>query len=305
MTERADEDRGPPASVLGSRLAACDEVPPAWRDDSGLVRAKETAFRLQQLRGYTRWNELVALTDNVLDPRWMPEVGGLLGIVGEQVLIAIEAEAEKGAAQLAITRDENASLTAWGKRSLRTFAELQANQVFVGGHALANLTLRTLRLHSGFDPEPAIGLESSAFLPRSTERRAWISLNPETVARLQNGARVLGLAELQALVEVVDALLSDARWVRVMELRHTQYHRWRSESPGVTGVNVGDTALERLERGEVVGLGSELLPAYVEGDTMLADLVATSRDALDVFVDALDDYCAAWQQALGILANPP
>lgn len=209
---------------------------------------------------------------------WIREIHGGLGIVAEFVLAAVEAEAEKWmlTAELEDDNQPSPAMRAGLSRALRFFAEGQANYLVVAGHGLANVTLRTLALHRSFDIDSVardLQIDSAQFAPRQTERGAWASLNSKSARTLDRCAKQTGLAELGAVTGDLRRLAGDEAFLAIMELRGEQYHRWRGESPGVTGVSFdGPTMLERLNAGEAVGMSRELLPAYSEGEAVLQDL---------------------------------
>jgi len=84
----------------------------------------------------------------------------------------------------------------------------------------------------------------------------------------------------------------------LIDLRNVQYHRWRGESPGVTGVNLqGMTKRQLLEQGQVVGLSAEMLSPYTRGETALNEIMKATRDALDAVVARLERFRDAWHAA--------
>lgn len=303
-----------PSSVLGARLAFSDHPPPSWAE-LGLEPAKAAAFAWQQQRQYAEWHELVALQNTAGKGAWVKEAHALLGVVGELVLVAIEAEVEKEIVSIVLaeapTGDERAlaSRRAVAQRSQRFFAEGQANQLVVAGHSVANLTLRLLAVHPNFDIAPlakALGVDEERFTPGSAHRNAWTSLNPATARALRDSAEALGQPSLVAFAETVEALVLDQRWQHLASLRNNQYHRWRGESPGVAGVNFkSPSALNRLNRGQVVGLSRSLLSPYEEGDDVLTEIVDASREALLWLADWMPDALDLWAAALSDLLNPP
>lgn len=123
-SEKPGQAEGPPASVLASRLAAQPDGPLPTVVDLGLGAAKQAGFDWQHQRSMAWWNELVATTSGREVSDWVPEIHGIFGVIGEQVLVATEAEIEKAVAAgllagLAVGQDASrASLS----RSLRFFA---------------------------------------------------------------------------------------------------------------------------------------------------------------------------------------
>lgn len=302
-----EEPTGPPSSVLGGRLAGDTGGAPApsW-SDLGLDDAKRVAFAWQQQRSRARWNEFVVVTRDARASEWVTELHGLIGVVGELLLVSIEAEVEKEILTSKLsatpgTTNGGLATRAAANRSLRFFAEGQGNELTITGHALANLTLRTLALHPQFQITPIAGrlsVGASHFAPGSTHRKAWTSLTADTADAMAAAAGGLASTELGDLAQALHAIAVDPAVDALKQLRNDQYHRWRGESPGVTGVNFGQASMRsRLEQGEAVGFGHELLPGYQEGQTVLDDLVSVSREALDAFVTHLDTFLSKWHAA--------
>lgn len=301
--EEADESRRrPPSSILSSRLAVTDVPTPSW-EELGLVEAKDAAFAWQRVRDHADWNEKVwAATVHGDRSRWIPELHGLFGIVGETILVAVEAEVEKTTVQRKIdtSRDiEPASLAAL-HRSMRFFAEGQANHLVIACHGCANVVLRTIVLHASVktsDLARQMGVRPDELTPRSRGRGAWVSFTSATVHGLKAVASDLG-PEALALVVSLEDLLRDPAVARLVELRNSAYHRWRSEAPGVTGIDLDTEAvIDRALRGEVISYGSRTGSLYTEGVGVLADLVASSRAALDAFVARMPALRDAWWSA--------
>lgn len=95
-------------------------------------------------------------------------------------------------------------------------------------------------------------------------------------------AELIGIAAEPAVVDLID-------------FRNAQYHRWRGESAGVTGIALGELpAADVLASGQAVNLTRELLPPYTAGHDTLDDLVAASRSALDAFVKHMAPFLTAW-----------
>jgi hypothetical protein len=294
--------KGAPASILASRIAIDTEPLPPTLAALGLEEAKVQAFAWQQQRSHARINDLHGHLSGKAGGRWVVEVHGIFGIVAEQVLVAIEAEAEKVICLQAIEearQGEHASLKAHYFRSLRFFAEGQANAIVIACHGLANIVLRSLEFDTPLGPDElkALRIRPSTFAPRSDANSAWISMSEESVAALTiaAGARSQSArAMCQALSEIYAA-----QPIRtLMDLRNVQYHRWRGESPGVTGVTrSGQTVSETLLSGQAFSMTRDLLPDYLEGDARVDQLVSGSRRALDSLVSHMEVFHLAWYDA--------
>jgi hypothetical protein len=301
-----------PQSVLGSRLAYCD-LPklPTW-EDLNLGHAKSAAFEWQRQRSLARWHEMVWLTEDAARSEWVGEIHGLFGSVGELVLVGIEAEVEKAVLQEALSDEPSgepseAAVRATRARALRFFSEGQANNLVIAGHGLANLAVRTFLLHRRLSAETvarSVNLAPNHLRPGALAREAWASLNQATVAALLGQAQAIGFEPLERVAVHLEDFVNDPRWIALVNLRGTQYHRWRGESPGITGVNFeSDSLRAQFERGEVVSSGSQMLPAYVEGDRVLEELTQVSREALDALVDFMPGFQSTWGNAFSRLRD--
>lgn len=300
------EPSGPPSSILGSRMAVDHDGPLPSLAALDLVDAKSRAFEWQSQRNYAKWNDIGATLSGKPGAHWVMETHGILGVIAEQVLLAIELEVEKEVARRAIAAlptssiDHKTSVGAHYSRSLRFFAEGQANAIVVGLHGLANLMVRTLEFDSDLTPTELrrLGMTPADFVPGSTAKLSWLSWTPATLSNFVTMASTRGAA-IQAAVSVLLQLSREQAVIDLLELRNTQYHRWRGESAGVTGIAHGErTAAEILAAGQSVSFGREMLPPYDAGQTMLDELVKTSRDALDAFVTHMDDLLNAWGAAI-------
>lgn len=99
----------------------------------------------------------------------------------------------------------------------------------------------------------------------------------------------------QAFAHEVAKVSQEQAIADLLELRNTQYHRWRGESAGVTGIAHGEPpTIDVLASGQAVTLGKEMLPPYTAGQATLSGLVKVSRDALDAFSAQMDTLLAVW-----------
>lgn len=265
-----------------------------------LESAKAAAFAWQEQRSKGFWNELVATTANAQSD-WVRPIHGIIGAVGEEVLVAIEAEVEKQIAHdlLAKLNPDDYVKRAAYSRSLRFFAEGQGNAIVVAAHGIANLTVRTFALDPNFQVSALRPLSVKAvdFMPKSTAKSAWLSFNKRTAAVLQAVAATLH-PKMQVLANELVVLADDAALTNLIDLRNAHYHRWRGETPGVTGVNLqGDTVLEQLDQGQAVGISTQMLPDYIEGQAMLNDIVAATRTGLDALTAQMPVLLQAWYEA--------
>jgi hypothetical protein len=93
-------------------------------------------------------------------------------------------------------------------------------------------------------------------------------------------------------------MCNDPAIAALLTLRNVQYHRWRGESAGVTGIPRGaPSAADLLASGQVVAFGRDLLPPYVEGSDTLDELTRVSRDALDALIARMESFLLVWWEA--------
>lgn len=134
-------------SIIGPRVAINTEDPPPSFESLDLQNALDQALKWQQRRSVPWFTELGAAIANHPGSRWILEILSLIGIIGEQVILASELEVEKVIVQRAIDNIANTDIYsnyAYYSRSLRFFAESQINAVVIALHGLANIAVRSL-----------------------------------------------------------------------------------------------------------------------------------------------------------------
>lgn len=117
------------------------------------------------------------------------------------------------------------------------------------------------------------------------------------IVAIMNEAQASGVEALVAFADTCHDLWYDEAVMALFELRGEQYHRWRTESPGVSGVSIGTPSISsRLLAGEAVGFGGPPTP-FLEGDAVVDEIVAVSRAALDCMGGHIDVLLSAWREA--------
>lgn len=305
MTEGDPVVTGAPSSVLGARMAIDSDGRIPTIGSLGLADAKKQAFEWQQ-RGLAKWNDFAGILTGRSGARWVVETHAIIGVVAEQVLVAVELEVEKEIARQAINKlsgsdmKHKSSVFAHYSRSLRFFAESQANAIVIGLHGLANIAARSLEFDAEFTPAElqAFSVSRADFDPGSSVRSAWLSWT-EGLIRNVGSMAATRTPEMQGMAAELASLASEAAIIDLLELRNTQYHRWRGESAGVTGIALGELpAADVLASGQAVSFGRDLLPPYAEGQATLNELVHAGRSALDMFVAHMDQFLSAWGETL-------
>ncbi|CAM4187438.1 hypothetical protein JAAN108728_15240 [Janibacter anophelis] len=304
MSDSSSEWTGPPSSVLGPRVAIDAEGPLPTISELGLGAAKAQAIEWHKQRTLAQFNDVGGALTGRSGARWVMETHALIGVVAEQILLAIELEAEKVITGEAINSLSSSTLTypeatrAHYSRSLRFFAESQANAIVIALHSLANVAARSLEFDAELTPAELnqFKVKRADFDPGSAERSAWLSWTKPFVAAVSVMASTRS-PEIQAVAHELQAISSESAIADLLELRNTLYHRWRGESPGVTGIHLGVIpAADVLSSGQAVSLGAELPPYQAED--ALDEVVSVSRNALDAFGDHMEPFLASWSEAL-------
>lgn len=296
-----------PSSVLATRIAVDHDGPPPTIDSLGLTDGKKRAWEWQRLRAHAGLNDVHGLLSGKSGARWVLDAHALIGVVAEQVLVALEAEVEKAVCDAAIralpaqgnlSPEARSARLAHYSRSLRFFSEGQANALVVGMHSLANLVARSLEFDRALNEDELRRLaikDPGLFSPGSTAKAAWLSLDTPTVGHLTSLASTR-IVEARELVRVLGSLRADPAIDHLFALRNTQYHRWRGESPGVTGIAHGMLSVaEQLAANRVVSFGPDLLPPYTAAEAALGELVLASRAALDAVINWMEPFGGAWR----------
>lgn len=287
----------PLSSFLRARIAWHTDTPPPTFGELSLQDAAEAAMAWQSNRNWAEW---YAFTWHDEATRgWTREIHGLFGTAGELMLSNIEAAVEIAITKLVValppeSSDENVPrvnrAAQW--RALRFFAEAQANNLVIFGHTVANMVLRTLALQVGFTPDRVYGIDTDRFQSGSEENSAWCSLNKGLIPELRRVARSLPVSA-DPLLESLGRLRTIL--VTVSGLRGVQYHRWRGESPGVTGINFLTDPNEVVENG-IVTRTLRWQTDYVEGEKIVDDLVEASDLALRAVAAWMPEFLETWTQ---------
>jgi hypothetical protein len=296
VTEETDREPVRPfSSFIRAGISWRRDEPPPTFEELGLEEARRTSFEWQSNRNNAEF--FAFFWHDEATAGWVREIHGLFGSSGELVLSTMEAAVEIEltrrvmAAPGAEADDATARVNLAGQwRALRFFAEAQANNLMVFGHGVANLVLRTLALQLDFDVEKVAGIRKDAFHPGAGERGAWCSLNAKTLSELR-GAAANAHLDSTSLVQSLTALwqILEPLW----SLRGVQYHRWRGESPGVTGINFVNLNEAKEENGVITRslLGQT---DYVEGERIVTDVVNGADTALRRVGAWMPTFLEAW-----------
>lgn len=296
MTDSSsDNPLRPFSSVFRARIAWNTDEPVATLEELQLEATREAAFAWQSNRNQAEFFGFFWLDEAV--GGFVREIHGLFGSSGELVLSSLEAAAEVEVIRRAMAREDpgvdqtTRRVNRAGQwRALRFFAEAQANNLMVFGHGVANLTLRTLALQPGFDAAQVGRIDPEVFRPESDNRGAWCSLSGKTAGELRKatqGTAIDSIPLVESLADLWNAL--EPLWF----LRGTQYHRWRGESPGVTGINFVNPNHPTEESGTITRT-LRLQNDYVEGEKIVNEVVNTADAALRDVGAWMPKFLDAW-----------
>ena len=186
----------------------------------------------------------------------------------------------------------------------RALAELESYYVIGVGHALANLTARALAL----DPDLKQYLASekgiqTTFTPLSGARGDWLSMNSKVARALQ---KVAAKSKMQSFVHLANPaaqVASSDEWRALDEVRGEHFHRWRSQSIGMSGAPKSSpwspgpgTMSMSVGAGRLLGQNPQ--------DATAADVrqaVADARESLRSAAEEFDQYIRpALMEAVGL-----
>jgi hypothetical protein len=176
----------------------------------------------------------------------------------------------------------------------RAMAELASYYLLAAGHAVANVTARTLALDSQLHAK-LLDLLGSWYPVNSSEREDWLSLNKETVRRLRRAARQATIPAARDLAEPSTALLMSQAWQDLDQLRGAHYHRRRPQSAGIAGVPLNSPWRFAHGMAHMDGGGDQ----YLDGDGLADKTTDLARRALDDLASVMQRLLIQVQLVVG------
>lgn len=164
------------------------------------------------------------------------ELAGYMAGAGEQLALACLADHEFSQwASVDLSSAQSHEKVA-AEMAQRALAELESYYVIGVGHALANMTGRVLALDPGLHQHMA-GAKyiKTTFTPFSNARQDWLSMNSNVARALQKAAAVSAIPSFARLADPAAELAGSKPWQELDEVRGEHFHRWRSQSIGMTG----------------------------------------------------------------------
>lgn len=164
------------------------------------------------------------------------ELAGFMAGAGEQLGLACLADHEFSQWTSADLSSAQPHEKVAAEMAQRALAELESYYVIGASHALANLTGRVLALDPGLHQHLATTRYiKTAFPPLSDARKDWLSMNANVAHALQTVAAKSGIPALIHMADPAAELADSEPWRTLDYVRGEHFHRWRSQSMGMTG----------------------------------------------------------------------
>lgn len=271
------------ATGSGAGVGGLAAVVP-WRLCSGLRQPFSTDLspcislsKRWQFRGlYAQFWELAGREKDRLY-----ELAGYMAGAGEQLGLACLADHEFSLWESVDLSSAQSHEKVAAEMARRALAELESYYVIGVGHALANMTGRVLAL----DPDlkqhlAAAKYIETTFTPLSGARQDWLSMNSKVARALQKVAAKSAMPSFVHLADPAAELAGGDKWRALDEVRGEHFHRWRSQSIGMTGAPKSspwspDSSTMSVGAGRLIGQNP--------GDATAADVrqaVVAAREAL-------------------------
>ena len=159
------------------------------------------------------------------------EIHGLMGSIGEQLMLAWAAEQD--VQRVILTRNTRDEVVT---RMLgRAHAELSAHFLLGASHSLANLALRTLFLDQVATDAFAAAWKNKKsfsidFAPGPDERAGWLTMNEGMVKAMTTAAKASSGTSIKTLVSLIDTYRCGEGFSSLDNRRGMDYHRRRPQS---------------------------------------------------------------------------
>jgi len=271
-----------------------------WRLCSGLTgdfsprlaSCMELSKRWQSLGHLGEFWELVGAEQDRLY-----ELAGFIGGAGEQLALACLADHEFLLWTSADLTSAEVHERVAAEMAMRALAEMESYYVIGAGHALANLTGRVLALVPG--PRQDLSTRRSirtGFPPLSDAREDWVSMNSKVAHALRAVAVESGVPEFAHLADPAVELADGEAWGALDRVRGEHFHRWRSQSSGMTGAPKSSPWSAGAGNFKTISVGGGRVIGRDVNDV-------TASSVRQVVADARDCLCAA-VGAFGRLLRP-
>jgi hypothetical protein len=164
------------------------------------------------------------------------ELAGYMAGAGEQLGLACLADHEFSLwASVDLSAAQSHEIVA-AEMARRALAELESYYVIGVGHALANMTGRVLALDPGLQQHLASAKYiKTTFQPLSDAREDWLSMNSNVARALRKVAARSDMPSFAHLADPAAELAGSEVWRALDDVRGEHFHRWRSQSIGMTG----------------------------------------------------------------------
>lgn len=265
--------------VLLNKLGTPSAPPESILDDLGLTEVVSDAEWCYEVRNTAH----LLIPDSVrFDDHtpWLRRAFGLAGSVAESLVVCLGCESE--IAGLKATQQPVAEIGG------RFFSIASAHEIIGIGHRLVNIVQRALSARADF--RDLLRASSDGDLrncsqiadPRSTDRRAWLSLNVPTARAIDNALSSVTHAAVRSAVGGLVDLAQSTEWLNLVDMRGDVFHRSRPESSINFGADAESGHGEPItdSRGVVIGYAAGPTVRYSEGDLRWQTEAAATRSAL-------------------------
>jgi hypothetical protein len=282
----------PPPAVVALRKSRVPEIAASWQ-----IHSTDAA-----------WWEAMAAARGADEGRLSSLAGQMAG-VGEQLGLALAAATEvalwewfTGLPNSLRTRrlvELRSRLVPTNEMSMRAMAEAESLFVLGAGHGLVNVAAYALAMRS--DLRALLSKRfGGEFKPFSEQRNDWLSMNEGTASKLKEIAESSRIAEISDLVTPVQRLGQDPRWKTLLDRRGEDFHRWRLQSHGVSGVP--KTTLWDHEAGKRrLLIGGR---RYVDAEGLAKKTAEIASGAMFALAEAMEELDRQWPHASGPLGGP-
>lgn len=212
--------------------------------------------------------------------RWLRAAFGLAGSVAESLVVCAGCEVE-----IAVHVRDGDPKTEIASR----FFSIASSQELVGvGHRLLNLAQRAICARTDYrealrtSQNKALSQCAEIGDPRSSDRKAWLSLNISSANALRRALRLSSHPSICGMLGELRMLAASEEWRRLDETRGEVFHRSRPESSVSAGLDSGSgfTTLISDPDGHPIGYSVGTRNRYISGDGRMSHEATVARDGL-------------------------
>lgn len=245
--------------------------------------------------------------DRPREPNRVLEIHGLMGSIGEQLMLAWAAEQDVQRVEQSADRRGELVTTMLG----RAHAELSGHFILGASHSLANLVLRVLLLDAlatdAFARVWGKRYSAGAFAPFSDDRNGWLTFNRSMVDALRKASTASSSQALRTMTASVCSYYESSSYAGLDDRRGLDYHRHRPQSVPHTAPHEGTWS----DAGDSVRLiaprrdpASDLKLVHSAVTCALDALAATMHQVSESILTAISDQNIATVTRFAVMVDP-